>query len=134
MDTELITALAAATTRSRCRRGQAGAVLIDPDGNLVAAHGTGPLFTDPPCAGHCDVRERCRHAVHAEMWCLRTLATLTDLPRDWVLAVSHTPCYRCAQLIVLSGIHTVLYLNLYRDATGLEILDRAGVTVRRIGP
>lgn len=43
--------------------------------------------------------------------------------------LTHSPCRACAKLIVNGEISQVVYDNLYRDVTGLEILRSVGIEV-----
>lgn len=132
---QLIGILRPGLADSTCERGRVGAALLDPSGAVVFTAGAKPLPTEPACLSFCDFRDRCRHSVHAEMYCLRHLAErgITDTA-GWTIAVSSAPCYRCAQLIVMSGVRHVIHLKPYREPAGLEILARAGIDVQYLGP
>jgi dCMP deaminase len=45
-----------------------------------------------------------------------------------------SPCVNCAKVIINSGIKEVVFLDKYRDTTGIELLERAGVKVSYMGP
>ena len=45
--------------------------------------------------------------------------------------LTHSPCRNCAKLIVNADISRVIYDNLYRDSSGLEILTSSGIDVIR---
>jgi dCMP deaminase len=49
-----------------------------------------------------------------------------DLP-DKVAFVTASPCVMCAKLMVQAKVSHLFYREAYRDASGLEVLDRAGV-------
>jgi dCMP deaminase len=53
-------------------------------------------------------------------------------PKRKVMYVTLSPCRMCAKAIVNAGISEVVYGEEYRDASGLDILRSAGVTVRPI--
>ena len=46
---------------------------------------------------------------------------------DATLYVTLSPCQDCSKLIHQSGIKRVVYLNEYKDTTGLEFLKKANV-------
>lgn len=43
--------------------------------------------------------------------------------------VTHSPCRHCAKLIVNAEISRVIYDELYRDISGIELLKSAGIDV-----
>lgn len=43
--------------------------------------------------------------------------------------LTHSPCRACAKLIVNADISRVVYDNLYRDSSGLDILITSGIDV-----
>ena len=67
--------------------------------------------------------------VHAEAnaiyWCAKS-----DISTDGAtLYQTLSPCSTCALGIIQSGIKRVVYVEDYRDLTGVEILKRAGIVV-----
>ena len=47
--------------------------------------------------------------------------------------VTHSPCPTCAKMIVGAGIKKVIYLNDYRDDSGLEYLKRLNIETIKLG-
>jgi len=47
------------------------------------------------------------------------------------LYVTLSPCRGCAKAIINGGINRVIYLDDYRDLSGIELLREAGIEVRR---
>jgi dCMP deaminase len=43
-----------------------------------------------------------------------------------------SPCRQCAKCIINAGIDEVVYGDEYRDPSGLELLKKAGLNVRKI--
>jgi dCMP deaminase len=43
--------------------------------------------------------------------------------------ITHSPCRRCAKLIVNAGISQVIYDSTYRETSGIEILKSVGIEV-----
>ena len=50
-------------------------------------------------------------------------------PKDKILYVTLSPCENCAMAIINSGIKKVVYEEKYRDETGIEILEEAGIDI-----
>lgn len=70
--------------------------------------------------------------LHAEKNSIAKLAKSTGSGSGSVLFVTHSPCLDCAKLVFQSGISSVYYRNSYRDSSGVDFLERAGVKVERI--
>jgi dCMP deaminase len=48
------------------------------------------------------------------------------------LYITLSPCKECSKLIHQSGIKRVVYQNGYRDDSGIQFLQKAGVEVEQI--
>jgi dCMP deaminase len=109
--------------RSTCARLRVGTVLTDAHLEHVVAIGYNgnargfPNRCDSPEPGKCG-------CIHSEMNAL--VKSPGDLP-DKVAFVTASPCVMCAKLMVQAKVSHLFYREAYRDASGLEVLDRAGV-------
>ncbi len=65
--------------------------------------------------------------IHAEQNCLVKLDF--NFPKKKHMYVTHSPCRMCSKLIVNANIARVVYNELYRDTSGLDILKSSGVEV-----
>jgi dCMP deaminase len=90
---------------------------LDADGNTM--QGRYRLKTKP-------------EVLHAESNAIAKLARSTNSGLGATMFVTHAPCLDCAKLIYQSGISHVLYRNSYRDASGVEFLEKSGVTVTQV--
>ena len=70
--------------------------------------------------------------LHAETNAIAKLAKSTESGNGATLFVTHAPCLDCAKLVYQSGINSVFYRNSYRDDSGLQFLQKAGVVVEKI--
>ena len=70
--------------------------------------------------------------LHAESNAITKLAksTLTSVGAD--LYTTTMPCYSCSKLIIQSGIKRVFYAEDYRDRSGIELLEEAGIEVEEV--
>ncbi len=68
--------------------------------------------------------------LHAEINAL--LKTDYNNPKRKIMYVTLSPCRMCSKAIINSGISEVVYLEQYRDASGLELLSENGINVRQI--
>jgi dCMP deaminase len=48
------------------------------------------------------------------------------------LYLTASPCKDCAKLILQSGISKVIYLEEYRDNTGIEFLQKSGINIIKL--
>lgn len=53
-------------------------------------------------------------------------------PKKKKMYVSLSPCRMCAKAIVNARIDEVIYIDEYRDLSGVELLRRAGIKVRQL--
>ena len=68
--------------------------------------------------------------IHAEVNALIKLDF--NSPKRKKMYVSLSPCRMCAKAIVNARIDEVVYLDKYRDLSGVELLHGAGVKVRQL--
>jgi len=118
--------------RSSCKRGQVGCVIVQ-DNRVVSMGYNG----SPPGAPHCfelgcDVEENnheagCQRAIHAEANAISYAARAGVSTDGGVLYCTHSPCLKCAQLLLSAGIAGVHYLTPYRRTEGHDLLRDAGV-------
>jgi dCMP deaminase len=109
--------------RSTCARLQVGTVLTDPLLEHVVSIGYNGNARGFP--NRCDSAEagRCG-CIHSEM---NALVKSPGGMRDKVAFITASPCVMCAKLMVQAHVSHVFYRGQYRDASGLEVLDQAGV-------
>jgi len=50
-------------------------------------------------------------------------------PKKKIMYITHFPCRVCCRAIVNSGLNEIVYDDVYRDMTGIEILERCNVKV-----
>jgi dCMP deaminase len=116
---------------STCRRLQVGCIVVTPDLTEVLAIG----YNGPPAGVDND---RCRATGpgdgHGGCGCIHgeanALVRLKATGSDLVMLTTDSPCEHCAGLVLNSkSVGAVVYDREYRDRTGLELLEAAGVTV-----
>jgi dCMP deaminase len=87
---------------------------ISPDD--LSAHPPNALITKP-------------EVLHAESNAITKLAKSTQSSIDASLYTTASPCLDCAKLIIQSGISRVIYSELYKNSEGIDLLEKAGITV-----
>lgn len=70
--------------------------------------------------------------LHAEANAITKVAKSTNSADGSTLYVTLSPCLECAKLIIQSGIKRVVYVDVYRNTDGLELLKKAGIEVEQI--
>jgi dCMP deaminase len=70
--------------------------------------------------------------IHAEVNALIKLDF--NSPKRKKMYVSLSPCRMCAKAIINARIDEVIYLEEYRDMSGVDLLQQAGIKTRRASP
>lgn len=139
--------------RSACLRSQVGAVIVK-DGRIISIGYNGPVSGAPQCEprpshlepytveawkeyrdAHPNMCEGpgCTRSLHAETNAIAFAARAGMAVEGCTLYCTMSPCVNCAKVIINSGIRKVVFLDKYRDTTGIELLERAGVEVSYMG-
>ena len=115
---------------SYCERKQVGALIVK-DRMIISDgfNGTPTGFENP-----CEDREGNTkwYVLHAEANAILKVASSTQSCKDSTLYITLSPCKECSKLIHQSGIKRVVYANAYKDETGLEFLEKAGVELTHL--
>lgn len=122
LDTVYMAMALAVSTLSHCKRSQVGAILKK-DGNVISMGYNGtPSGMDNCCE---DEHNRTKSSVlHAEMNAIIKAAKTGNSVQDSTLYVTLSPCIECSKYILQSGIKRVVYLQEYRDMSGVELLNQ----------
>jgi len=113
--------------RGSCQRAQVGCVIVK-DGRIVSTGYNGPLSYGD-CAHKCKINQPCKEAVHAEANAIYFAAN-HGIPLDGcTLYCNFSPCIKCTEAIIQSGIKRVVYRIPYRDSEPLSRLISAGVVL-----
>jgi len=115
--------------RSYDNRHRVGAVIVTDDNTQVLAVGYngnyagGPNEVESESPGESGM-------LHAEINAL--LKMDYNNPKRKKLYLTLSPCRMCSKAIINSGIDEVIYLEDYRDASGVLLLNEEGITVKKI--
>ncbi|MGB0366239.1 MAG: deoxycytidylate deaminase [Flavobacteriaceae bacterium] len=69
------------------------------------------------------------YVLHAEANAILKVASSTQSCQGATLYITLSPCKECSKLIHQSGIKRVVYSTPYKDLSGVEFLQKAGVAV-----
>lgn len=115
---------------SYCQRRQVGALLVKE--RMIISDG----YNGTPSGfeNECEDDNNCTkpYVLHAEANAITKVAKSGNSSDGATLYVTSSPCMECAKLIIQAGIIRVVYCDEYRNADGIELLQRAGVSVERI--
>lgn len=129
--------------RGTCPSAQVGCVLARDGRSLVSGYNGAPAGLP-----HCDHEPRpgnseagrsdptaatCTTAVHDVANAI-AFASRYGVATDGATAYcTYSPCLACAKLLIQAGIVRVVYGQLYRDTSALDLLDAAGVARELLG-
>jgi dCMP deaminase len=136
MDRTLIDTAHVMSRRGTCSRRQVG-VVIALDDRICSTGFNGAPRGMAHCVHPPDERSSeleptaptCQWAVHAEANAVAFAARSGIALDGATLYTTLSPCVVCAQLVINAGITRVVCAVRYRDATGINLLDEAGVAV-----
>ena len=120
---------------SYAQRKKVGCIIVSPEGQVISQGFNGtPAGFDNCCE---DVMpdgtlKTKIEVLHSESNAISKCAKFSSSTKGATLYVTLSPCIECAKLIIQSEINRVVYLEDYRDNTGLDLLRRCGITVEKL--
>jgi dCMP deaminase len=116
---------------SKDPRTKVGAIIVSSDfGKILSVGYNGWAKGEPDIPDSLDVGGH--GTVHAEFNCMIKLDNKNQYPNSYMF-ININPCRVCARGIVNLGmINTLVYEKEYRDTSGLEILTKANIKVKKI--
>lgn len=115
---------------SHCTRKKVGALLVK-DGMIISDGYNGTPSGFP---NDCEDAEGLTlwYVLHAEANAIMKVARSTNNARGATLYLTHAPCKDCSKLILQSGIQRLVYLDAYKDPSGLQLLEKGSVAVGKL--
>ena len=115
---------------SHCVRKKVGAVIVK-DGMIISDGYNGtPAGFDNCCEN--ELGETQWFVLHAEANAILKVAKSTNNCVDATLYLTLSPCPDCSKLVLQAGIKRVVFVNAYKDRTGIDFLINAGLEVIQI--
>jgi dCMP deaminase len=111
---------------SYCKRLQVGCLIVK-GGNIISFGYNGNIHGFPNICEENDVT--LDSVLHAESNAITKACKSPISTEDSTMYCTHACCVHCAKLIIQSGITTFVYLEEYRDSSGVELLVTAGLEV-----
>lgn len=123
---------------SHARRLHVGAIVVKDDRIISIGYNGMPTGWDNNCEDEIVYPDAVGttlktkpEVLHAETNAIAKLAKSNESGLGASMFITHAPCLDCAKLIYQSGISSVLYRDAYRDTSGIEFLEKSGVTVEK---
>ena len=70
--------------------------------------------------------------LHAEANAILKVASSTQSCKGATLYITLSPCKECSKLIHQAGIKRVVFINAYKDLSGVKFLEKAGVEITHL--
>ena len=128
------------STLSYAKRLQVGSVIVKGNKILATGYNGMPSGWDNECETTeiVELDEKFvkqlvtkQEVLHAETNAIAKVSASTESSEGATMFCTHAPCINCAKLIYQSGINSLYYRNTYRDTSGIEFLEKSGVSVTK---
>ena len=115
---------------SHCKRKQVGALIVK--GRMIISDGFNgtPTGFDNCCEDQEGITKW--EVLHAEANAILKVASSTQSANGATLYITLSPCTQCSKLIHQAGIKRVVFVNSYRDTSGIDFLEKAGVEIMHL--
>lgn len=115
---------------SHCKRKQVGAIIVKD--RMIISDG----FNGTPTGfeNYCEDDDGYTkwYVLHAEANAILKVAASTQSCKGATLYITLSPCKECSKLIHQAGIVRVVYKEGYKDDSGLQFLEKAGIDLQLI--
>ncbi|MGB5819114.1 MAG: dCMP deaminase family protein [Saonia sp.] len=112
---------------SYCKRKQVGAIVVKDRMIISDGYNGTPTGFENVCEDEEGYTKW--YVLHAEANAISKVASSTQSCEGATLYITLSPCRECSKLIHQSGIKRVVYQKAYKDDSGLEFLEKAGVAI-----
>ncbi|MCK5815100.1 MAG: dCMP deaminase family protein [Flavobacteriaceae bacterium] len=115
---------------SFCKRKQVGALIVKKRMIISDGFNGSPTGFDNKCED--EEGNTNWNVLHAEANAILKVASSTQSCKGATLYITLSPCKECSKLIHQSEITRVVFLNAYKDTSGLDFLMKAGVELTHL--
>lgn len=115
---------------SHCKRKQVGALIVK-DRMIISDGYNG---TPSGFENYCEDDEGYTkwYVLHAEANAILKVASSTQSCQGATLYITMSPCRECSKLIHQAGITRIVYEIGYKDNSGLDFLEKAGIELNQV--
>lgn len=121
---------------SKAIRAQVGAVLVTSQGVTLTGYNGTAMGRPNQCEElkaqpfpHKPALVTKPEVIHAELNCILKAAREGVSCIDATMYVTLSPCVPCSAMMIQAGVKRLMYKELYRDISGIELLQRGNVIV-----
>ena len=115
---------------SHCKRKQVGALIVK-NGMIISDGYNGTPSGFKNCCED-EYGNTKWYVLHAEANAILKIAGSTQNCKNATVYLTMSPCKDCSKLIHQAGIKRLVYLNEYKDMSGVNFLNEAGVEVVKL--
>jgi len=115
---------------SYCKRKQVGAIIVKDRMIISDGYNGTPSGFENCCEDENNLTKW--YVLHAEANAILKVAGSTQSCEGATLYITLSPCKECSKLIHQSGIKRVVYYEGYKDDSGIQFLEKAGVEIELI--
>jgi dCMP deaminase len=112
---------------SHCSRMKVGALIVKDDMIISDGYNGTPTGFDNQCELDPDTTHW--YVIHGEANAILKCARRGQSCDGATLYLTHSPCKDCSKLILQSGIKRLVYVDEYRDRSGLDFLEQTGIEI-----
>lgn len=115
---------------SHCLRKQVGSLIVKD--NMIISDGYNGTPTGFKNCCEDDKGDTLWYVLHAEANAIMKVARSTQSAKGATLYLTLSPCKECSKLVLQAGIERVVFLNAYKDQSGVEFLRNSGIDVSQL--
>jgi len=115
---------------SHCKRKQVGALIVKDRMIISDGYNGAPTGFDNCCED--EDGSTFWYVLHAEANAMMKVAKSTHDSNGSTLYITLSPCKNCSKNILQAGIKRVVYHVEYKDRSGLDFLEKAGIKLSHI--
>ncbi|MBF0596722.1 deoxycytidylate deaminase [Faecalibacter rhinopitheci] len=112
---------------SYCKRKQVGAIIVKDRMIISDGYNGTPSGFENCCEDNKGDTEW--YVLHAEANAILKCAASTQSTKGATLYITMSPCKECSKLILQAGIERIVYMEKYKDNSGLDFLNKAGIEI-----
>ncbi|MDR2681137.1 MAG: dCMP deaminase family protein [Tannerella sp.] len=112
---------------SYCKRRQVGALIVNNQMIISDGYNGTPAGFENVCEDENNVTKP--YVLHAEANAITKVAASNNNSMGATIYITASPCIECAKLIIQAGIKRVVFSEKYHTDEGVDLLERAGITV-----
>src|SRR5690606_12620277 len=115
---------------SHCHRRKVGAIIVKDRMIISDGYNGTPSGFENPCEDEEGYTKW--YVLHAQANAILKVANSTQSCKGATLYITLSPCKECSKLIHQAGITRVVYLEEYKDNSGIKFLEKAQVQLTKI--